>query len=163
MKHYYIVKESKRIKWYTDMNDVFTAINNRQIDYNWLITDIECNKYNELYNDQKEDTIFITGKELTRILNESPPIQFIWGVFSGIPKEIPVDIKNLKNVPYADGNSDIWNNNNLKIQHPDAVIEIICWDSSLFILLTENDEIGNAFKNYYMEAKDLLEVNKESI
>lgn len=29
-------------RWYTQMGRVFDAIQNKQTEYNWLITDVEC-------------------------------------------------------------------------------------------------------------------------
>ena len=60
-------------EWYTKMGRVFTAIKGRQINYNWLITDMEsvpvppqmvrsCNGRNYCW---------LTGEELTRIVQDS--------------------------------------------------------------------------------------------
>ena len=33
-------------RYYTDLNKVFDFINNKQVEYNWLITDCDCYPYN---------------------------------------------------------------------------------------------------------------------
>ena len=43
-------------------------------------------------------------------------------------------------LPKADGNERIWQNP-ISLQHPFSVIEIIAWDSSMTIVITEFDDI----------------------
>lgn len=63
-------------------------------------------------------------------------------------------------LPYADGNTELWNTN-ICTQNPLAEVEIIAWDSTLAIIISKDNEIIELIKNHYPNAKDLLEYNSE--
>lgn len=65
-------------------------------------------------------------------------------------QDIKVDESNL---PGADGNSIVWEEGN--IQHPDAEIEIVCFDSGYTIVKFRNRLLSDKFKAYFDEAIDL--------
>src|SRR5690606_24778513 len=82
-------------------------------------------------------------------------IQIIWGVISAIKNESPqFDSKNL---PYVEGNEEIWNDNYFQI--PNALIEITAWDSSYTIIKFRDESLSQKFKNYFPEAILLNEFN----
>lgn len=141
---------------HTDLTDVFKAINNIQLEYNWLLTDLECNHYPD--NRLCSHAVFMSGEELTKIV-KSTPIQFIWGVLSGFPKNIEIDTSNLTVYPCADNNRDLWKPE-VNIQYPGAEIEIICWDSTLTLLLAKDRRVEVMYLDYYEEAIDLEEYNR---
>lgn len=109
------------MEFHTNLRLVFDAIGNRQVEFNWLLTDIECNYYpvDELH----QKVIWISGEKLTEIVARFN-IQFIWGVFSAFGKDVVLDPQNLTVKPYADGNSNFWVEKP-KIQHPLATAEIV--------------------------------------
>lgn len=146
----------KEKMFYTYMDKVFTAINNIQLNYNWLITNYECNCYPDetiLYN---KDYVWISGEELTKIVY-SNKIQFIWGAFSAFDKSILQDNVLKYPLPYSDS-PDFWIKD-FKIQHPLAEIEIVPWDSGLVLLISNNDEIVDTFLKKCPLAEDLSEYN----
>ena len=57
-------------RWYTQMGRVFDAIQNKQTEDNWLITDVECvpRKIEQLCNGK--DCCWVTGEERTKIVRE---------------------------------------------------------------------------------------------
>ena len=153
-----ILEKSSKMPFHTDMNLVFQAINNSQLNYNWLITDIACNAYNEIWPDDTSRPVWRSGAELTRIVQKRR-IQFIWGVFSAFEKDVQIDLGKLLVTPYADGNPDFWRGNP-KIQYPGAQMEIVCWDSTATLLITEDEKISNDFKLFFPDAEDLRKINE---
>jgi hypothetical protein len=60
---------------------------------------------------------------------------------------------NVNDLPYAEGNAMIWKNGNL--QHPDAEIEIVCFDSGYTIVKFTRQDLSDKFKAYFDEAIEL--------
>lgn len=166
-----ILQDSKQVEYYTYLGPIFESIYNRQIDYNWLLTDLDLNwipddflnyfeqyKINEGYWD-RDNIYWITGEQLTKLINKYE-IQFIWGVLSGFKKSEDIDISNLSVVPIADGNEGSWRVNST-VQHPKCEIEIICWDSTLTLLISKDQSLVKDFMAYFKDARDLDEYNSE--
>lgn len=139
--------------YFTNMKDIFKAINNKQVDYNWLITNYECNTYPSPKIPQNSEYVWIEGSSLTKII-EKDDIQFIWGVFSGFSKDILLDDIMNYALPFADNNTALWDSN-IDIQHPLADIEIISWDSSLLLLITKMENLMGDFKKSFPKCLDL--------
>ena len=156
----YIVKETDKMKFFTYLKPIFDGINNVQKEYNWLLSDFECNAYPDPL--QRVSDLELTGEELTKIANNETPVQFIWGVFSGIPKDKSVMLDELEFKPYSDGNKKLWSGK-YQIQHPNAVIEIIPFDSSYFIFSSKVDEMTKDFIKAFPEAIELDEYVKNNI
>jgi len=152
----FILQDYNVMPYYTYLNKIFDALQERQNDYNWLITNIDLNHYPDMI--LKEEKVWISGEELTRIVY-THDIQFIWSVLSGFEKEVIVDINNLEIEPFADGNKNFWIEKP-QIQHPLAKVEMVCWDSSLFLLLSKDDIISERFKRSFSTADNLVEYNK---
>ncbi|NEW06854.1 hypothetical protein GK047_12645 [Paenibacillus sp. SYP-B3998] len=175
----FILERTKQMPFHTDMRRVFNVFDGKQKDYNWLITDLvyyvgaRRSAANELLPDdlEFEDSenyptdlldkyiILIDGEELTKIIYGND-IQFVWGVFSGIPKNIEIDTDELEVMPYADGNPKFWIADPT-IQHPMADIEVVCWDSTLTLLFSKDEVIGKNFQEYFKDSIDLKDYNKK--
>ena len=119
-----IDKESSR--YYTYLKAVFDAIENKQAEYNWLITATEIVAHSSRLDalntsvhwkdeDGKPiaipapDYYFLSGEELTKIITEDDS-QWIWGVLSGFEKSIPLDEILKYPLPKADGYEGFWKN-----------------------------------------------------
>lgn len=147
-------------RYFTHMSEIFQAIGNEQLKYNWLITDCECNLYDEeLYELFSKEYIWISGEQLTEIINKND-FQFIWGVFSGFSKEVNLEEVLKYDLPFADGYKGFWVDN-VGIQHPLADIEIVAWDSSLTMFISKNDDLVNKYKCYFPLSEDLSAQNKK--
>ena len=69
---------NKGEKSFTRMGRVFKAIQNAQIDYNWLITDIEAFVYKVDFSKRfHDDFVWMTGEELTDMVKKED-FQWIW-------------------------------------------------------------------------------------
>ena len=140
----YISKEDEC--YYTDMLKVIKAIGGKNLDYNWLITEIETSTGDYF----EDDYIILTNEELLDKL-ESKKIQWIWGTFSAIPKKYKQEEILKYNLPGVE-NID---KKEIKPQHPLAEIEIIAYDST-FVQIIAKEEIAKRFKKIYPGAKELL-------
>lgn len=135
-------------KYYTDLVRVFEAINNKQMDYNWLITDCVCYPQNpETVKKLDQEYCWISGDELTDLVFEEN-FQWVWGVLSAFDKSVKLSEVLKYDLPYADGYIGFWKKP-ISIQHPMAQIEIVPFDSSCTLLFSRNEEIVDSFRNYF--------------
>ena len=177
----YILEKTNQMPVHTDMRRVFDALGGKQIDYNWLVTDLvyyadlRRSAANELLSGESEldedqlsgwptealaadgAPIWIAGDELTRII-EGNDLQFVWGVFSGFRKNMEINLETLSVIPYADGNPDLWGAQP-RIQHPLAEIEIVCWDSTATLFFSEDEELAERFRQHFTDCEDLAGCN----
>lgn len=158
-----ILQASEEVMFYTYLNPIFKAINNRQLDYNWLLTDLELNDMPEdflnyttrqhIYGEQdRRNKYWMTGEQITRSA-EDHDIQFIWGVLVGFRKSVDIELQEQKNILSAES-SEYWIPG-ATVQHPQAELEIVCWDSSLTMLISKEQSIVANFKQYFKNAMDL--------
>jgi hypothetical protein len=146
-----------RMKYFTDLRLVFEAINQRQLEFNWLISDLQYLGPDDADN-ILNDPHWICGAELTRIV-ETHDLQFIWAVLSGFDPSVQIDLTKLQTSPFADGNAELWSEMP-QIQHPLAEVEIVCWDSTSTLLLCKDDTLTQSFRRFFPEAVDLNTYNR---
>lgn len=79
-------------------------------------------------------------------------MQIIWAVILGIPESHSPTV-DMQNLPFADGNSEVWKPGNF--QHPDAEIEIICFDSSYTLVKFKDQALSEKFIAHFDEAKEM--------
>ena len=141
-------------KYYTYLKKVFDAIGNKQREYNWLITDCECYPDNkEIRELLNEEYCWVSGEKLTEMVNQED-FQWIWAVLSGFDKSIELSQILKYDLPYAEGYTGFWNKP-ITLQHPLSKIEIVPWDSSLTLILSEDETIINSFMNSFPHSENL--------
>ena len=157
-----ILLNTNQMPYHTDLKSIFKAFSGRQNEFNWLIKDIELNNINgkPINRILNKDIIWIPGEDLTEFINEHE-IQFIWGVFSGFNKDIIIDLENLEVYPYADGYPHL-RDEDIKIQHPLAIVEIVCVDGGFTLLLSKDDNLSKSFRDYFIDAQDLNEYKDQN-
>ena len=133
--------------YYTDILKVVNAIGGRNLDYNWLITEIETST-GDYFNDEY---VIVSNDELLDNL-ENKEIQWIWGTFSAIPKKYKQEEILKYNLPGVE-NID---KKEIKIQHPLAEIEIIAYDSTFVQLIAKDKRIAEKFKKLYKKGYTTL-------
>lgn len=151
MKRYISDKE----EYYTYMLKLLNAIGGRSLKYNWLITNIEAYPQDNGELDKlirENDYLFLSTDELISML-EKNDFQWIWGVFSAIPKEYTKEEVLKYELPFVDGNYDIYKEDIFVIQHPLADIEIVAEDSSSVFIVSKDDDIAEKFKDLYKNVK----------
>ncbi len=147
-------------EYFTYLKKIFSAIDNAQNNYNWLITGHECYPQSEKYTELlSKEYCWVTGDELSQMIQKED-FQWIWGVLSGFSKNIRKDEILKYKFPQAEGYEGLWENP-ISIQHPLAEIEIVPWDSSMVILISKNDNIVDIFKKNIPLAEDLEEYNNK--
>jgi hypothetical protein len=122
-----ILERSDQVRFYTDMRATLQALGISAAKFDWFISDIETN-VGEGFPD--EDA-WMSGEELQQLL-DSQEIQFVWAVFSAVPRGFRC---NVKTAPYVEGYPDYWKLAQPKPQLPGALFEIACWDSSATIFV----------------------------
>ena len=148
-----ILEHSKHLKYYGNMNDIFDVLDGVCEQFDWYISDIETNCSPPQTLSTKE--LFIEGEELKKVISEHD-IQFVWAVFSALQKgSRPA----FTNAPFADGNPSFWQGSP-KPQMKEALFEIVCWDSSLYLLIGLPDGLGQKFLSKYTDAVDLDSYNE---
>ena len=83
---------------------------------------------------------------------------WIWGVLSGFPETITLeDVLNYP-LPYADEYTGFWENP-ITLQHPLSEIELVAWDSTCTLFISNNDSIIEDISKIYPQAEDLEKYN----
>ncbi len=140
-------------EYYTDLVRVFEAINNKQMDYNWLITDCECLCDPEIAKSLEQQYCWMSGEDLTDLVINNH-IQWIWAVLSAFDKSVPLSEVLTYDLPCADGYPGFWEKP-ISIQHPLAQIEIVPWDSSLTLLFSKRKEDVDSFLKYFPKSESM--------
>ncbi|MGE1046062.1 hypothetical protein ACQGSX_08935 [Bacillus sp. GMs2/1] len=143
---------------HTVLASVFDSFQGREKEFNWLITDMEIVAQQEEklirdYPKMSHPIVWIAGEDLSNLVKKYNP-QFIWGVLSAFDKSINIDINNLLVEPYANGNEGLWVPSP-NIQHPQAKLEIVCWDSYVTLFLSKDEDIDDKFQDYFKSVKKL--------
>ena len=154
-----------QMTYYTDLALIFQALGGRQNEFNWLITDLDACLVGKDWGKAlpefllKREPQCVSGQHLSRVVEENS-IQFIWAVLSGFRSDISVDVDHLDVRPYADGNRMFWSECP-STQHPQASVEIVCWDSTLVLLLSKDMDMSVRFRAFFPDAMDLDQYNRQ--
>ena len=141
------------------MDRILEPIEHVALQYNWLITDIECNHYPDNRIEWKQEYAWLSGEDLLQLV-KTHDIQFIWAVFSAIPPNIPLEVVLQSNLPYACDYKGFWQNP-VGIQHPLADIEIVPWDSSFVLFIAKDQNLADTFVSHFSLANDLEKYNEK--
>lgn len=93
-----ILEKTEQVEFFTDILDVLMGLGIQSRDYDWYLSDIETNGYAV-----KEG--WHSGEELEEVV-AGGEIQFIWVVFSAVPKGTRFRVRE---EPYVEDNPDYWN------------------------------------------------------
>ncbi|WP_040625784.1 hypothetical protein [Mucilaginibacter paludis] len=138
--------------YHTHLDQILKPILDDVGHYNWLLADLE---YTSTFSDKipvdmDQDYFILAPEEFAELLKAD--LQIWWGVILGIHPGVEVMV-NENNLPFAEGNDQIWMNGNL--QYPDAAIEIVCFDSSYTIVKFTDEQLSGKFYTYFPEAIEL--------
>ncbi|WDF81018.1 hypothetical protein PQ469_13490 [Mucilaginibacter sp. KACC 22773] len=159
----WIIRRCVRLSGHTYLNEVLLPILEDLEQFNWLISDLEYNTSGSvealaLPVNHDEDYFLLSENEFQRLL--AADLQIYWGVILGIPGSFEPAIDE-NNLPFAEGNPLIWKNGN--IQHPNAEIEIVCYDSGYTIVKFRDPYLSGKFGSYFTEAIDLERFKSETL
>jgi hypothetical protein len=150
---------SEKMPFHTCLGPIFEAFEGQQKEFNWLIMEFECNHLPTAADWHNEQKIWITGEELTKIIDDDD-IQFIWGEIFGFGKEIDFDTA-MKNFRPRSKRRDPINSKNPQIQNSLATFQIICFDGGFTVLLSKDDNLSKLFRSYFKESMDLKESRRK--
>lgn len=147
----------------THMRRVLSDLGLDKSDYLWLISDIDA------YPSKLEYEKLITGKQYVILstrklvdMLENDDFQWVWAVFSAIPSHCKEeDILNLNfDLPHIESFTEEQYNpyeDEPKLQHPYAELEILCSESG-FALISNNDDLINRFRKCYPRYTDYFTI-----
>jgi len=147
----WIIRNKKKLKYHTNLNELLSSEWIDLDNYNWFLSDIELTFF-------EQNTLLDINQEYFKLSSEEFKLfvksesQVIWGIISAIKKNEEI-IFDSNNLPFADGNSNLWENDNLQIEN--SVLEIIAWDSSYTILKFLDENLSKKFKESFDEAIEL--------
>jgi len=123
----------------------------------WMLSDIEAFSFPMSY--QADTQSILSGIELESLSDAFPHGQIIWGVLSGFQlraDEIDLDVFPVSEHP------QIWTAD-YRIQHPQAVCEIVAWDSSATFFRSIIADQMSGFSAAFPDAMTLTDFqNKKS-
>ena len=146
-----ILENTDQVSFFTDMELVFNALGLSAADYDWYVSDIETNCSASMFS---QDNRWISGQELQELLANSD-IQFIWAVFSAVPKGVHFVVET---PPYIYDNPSYWSAEEVRPQLEGALFEIVCWDSSATILIGLPAEAEASFMHKFSDTRPLVSV-----
>jgi hypothetical protein len=144
-----ILEKTDQVNGFTDMREVFGAMNIAPEDYDWYVSDISTNWTPPGFSPADQ---WMSGDDLALFLREHD-VWFEWGVFSAVPKGFR---STPASIPYADGNPNYWAGPEPAPQLAGALFEITCWDSSAIILIDLPAQAAGAFMARYTDTKPLV-------
>lgn len=155
----YGIVDRKSHRFYTHMGAVFQAIENRQRQYHWLITDCECYPgHKEIEELLDREYCWLTGDELSAMV-EKEDFQWIWGVLCGYEKDISLEEVLKYPLPSAEGYSGYYDNP-VSLQHPLSTVEIVAWDSSWTVIVSKDKTIIDSYSAHFPKAEELSAFNE---
>jgi hypothetical protein len=143
-----ILENTQQVRFFTNMKDVFESSGIVAQEYDWYLSDIETNFTPDGFSSADQ---WMRGEELATLVQEHE-IQFIWAVFSAVPKGFRSTVSV---APYVEGNPDYWNGKDAAPQLEGALFEIACWDSSATILINLPAEAQRQFIAAYSDTRQL--------
>lgn len=144
-----ILEKTDQVPYFTNMRLVFRALGISAANYDWYVSDIETNYYGSDFSSKDQ---WLSGEALHEFL-ERNEVQFIWAVFSAVPKGFR---SSFQNSPFIEGNPSYWSGKELSPQLDGALFEIACWDSSATILVGLPPEAEASFIKIYSDARSLV-------
>ena len=129
------------------------------IPHNWLISNLECYDTTGWEGCEKwaRRTLILTDEELKHDVYLRD-MQFIWGVFSAIPKEY--ERRDMEKYAYPALENISYMANRITPQHPMAFLEISVWDGSHTYICAHDKGVLQAFCKLPYDVIDLENDNR---
>lgn len=154
----WVIRNTEKIKFQTNLNVVLKPIWNDLIEYNWILTDLDFMSDDEVPINFDYD-YFVLNNEQFRELYESDT-QIIWGIISAFPKNSHLNTDLISILSAED--QKVWRPDTFIIS--ESILEVIAFDSSYTIVKFKDEKLSSTFKDYFQEeAIDLQEFIEKNI
>lgn len=144
-------------EYFTDMKKMLTGIKNVE-KYNWLITDFEGDPNNAKLEAQllsPSGYCFVSGEELLKLVRKS--FQWEWAMLTAFQPTVKLEEILRYELPKA--SNETFFEERITMQHPFAEIELIAYDSSMFICIAKSYAQVKYFREKFPLSVDLKEYN----
>ncbi|MDF9825519.1 hypothetical protein M2475_001966 [Breznakia sp. PF5-3] len=132
--------------YYTDLNVIVEACKINTSQYNWLITQYECNYYpTEELENKRHDYIWLTGKDFNELI-QNETLQFIWGIIIAFPLTTSLEDVLKNQLPTYKTE---------KYFPSLSIIEIISEDSSFVKVFSNQKDFIQNFRDSIPEARNI--------
>lgn len=143
----------------TYMCPIFDALGDDFIrSLNWRIVYPECGSIDQVYSFEHIDVSWISGDDLVNEIRENPNIQWWWGLLQGIPKTVLQEEIDKENLVDIKEDTKIWENP-VSMRSNHSVIEIEAFDSSLTVIISNNETVLEKLKKCFPNYEVLSEYN----
>ena len=145
-------------EFFTDMRRMSQGIKNPE-KFNWLITDFEGDPHSpriEAALMSPRGYWFGNGEDFMNLVTKKK-FQWEWAMITGFDPSVPLsDI-----IPFGlpRTNNETFFEDRIAMQHPRAKVEMVCYDSTMFIFIAESYTMVNYFKEKFPLSVDLREYN----
>ena len=127
--------------------------------HNWLISNLECYDTTGWEGCEKweKQSLILTDEELKNDIYLRD-MQFIWGVFSAIPKDY--SRQDIEKYSFPELENPNYMANHINPQHPLAFLEISVWDGSYTYICAHDENLLKPFNDVPYRVIDAEEDNK---
>ena len=148
----WVIKNSKKIKYQTDLEGILKPIWNELLNFKWIITDVDFITDVEIHLNFEKDYFILNKNEFEKLMESDT--QIIWGVFSAVNNKFAINEKQIAQISAED--LDVWKNDKFLI--PESDLEIVAFDSGYTILKFKDKNLSEKFKSYF--ENDAIELQK---
>ena len=148
----WVIKNSRKIKFQTDLEEILRPIWNDLVNFKWIITDVDFISDNEIPLNFEKDFFILNRDEFEKLIKSRT--QIIWGVISAVDTEYEINQENILKIS-AESN-EVWEENIFQI--PESLLEIVAFDSGYTILKFKDHNLSEKFKNHF--GKYAIELQK---
>jgi hypothetical protein len=148
----WVIKNSRKIKFQTDLEEILRPIWNDLVNFKWIITDVDFISDTEIPLNFEKDFFILNRDEFEKLMKSRT--QIIWGVISAVNSEYEIIQENILKISAE--NNTVWKENIFQI--PESLLEIIAFDSGYTILKFKDQNLSEKFTNYF--GKDAIELQK---
>lgn len=145
-------------EFFTDMKRMAQGIKNPE-KFNWLITDFEGDPQSPKLEAQLNPPSgywFGNGEDFMKLVTKKR-FQWEWAMITGFDPSVKLD----EIIPFGLPNTNVESffEDRVAMQHPRAKVEMICYDSTMFIFIAESYAMVKYFREKFPESVDLREYN----
>lgn len=154
----WIIRNTKKVKFHTNLHEVLKPVWNDLAVYKWILTDLDFISDQPLPINFDEDYFVLDHQEFEQLYKSNT--QIIWGIISAVPNNSEPDTSSVSRLSAED--TSVWEPDHFLIQ--ESMLEIISFDSGYTIVKFKDQSLSHKFKEYFQEQLvDLQKFNEKYI